>query len=50
MATHVVVIIFIFRQHLSPIFQVLHRRLLSFQASLKNAESLDEMISLHNSQ
>ena len=30
--------------------QVVHRQLLGFHASLKIAESLDEMISLHNSQ
>jgi len=29
--------------------QVVHRQLLSFHASLKRAESLDEIISLHNS-
>src|SRR5258708_6071884 len=33
-----------------PQLQVVHRQLLSFHASLKLAESLDEMISLHNAQ
>jgi hypothetical protein len=35
---------------LKPHLQVLHRQLLSFHASLKVAESLDDMISLHNLQ
>jgi hypothetical protein len=50
MATHVSDYPFLKSSLPQSHLQVVHRQLLSFHASLKLAESLDEMISLHNSQ